>query len=143
MSYTRQFIGRGAAFNAERRTICDWLRANDIAPEDVPLDAAITLDRRNMTIDVLLRRHGPKGIRHYIDPATGAPARGTITVPIQCRPPVLASLGPARRKRDPRALAVKKIADWFGVPSDLIGPARRKQSIDPADFRRKSLGTWP
>lgn len=96
MTYTRQFEGNSIVLWAEMDAICDWLRANDITPGDVPIDAAVTLDRRNMTVDVYLRTpDGALVLERHRDEV----ARGRLTVPIRRRPPVLASLSPARRKR--------------------------------------------
>lgn len=95
MAYTRQFVGRSYALLTEMRDIVGWLTANDIPADDVPLDARVVLDRRNMSIDVFLRRNG----RFYVADDGEGFARGTVTVPIRRRPPVLASLGPARRTR--------------------------------------------
>lgn len=94
MSYTRQF---DPGDYRDTDLACAWLVANGIQPDYIPTDARITLDRRNMTIDVYLAHDGRPG-KPCLD-AHGDIMRGTITVPIRRRPPVLASLGPARRKR--------------------------------------------
>ena len=93
MSYTRQFVGHGAALLAEMPAICEWLRTNGVEPNHVPLNARVTFDRRHVSIDVHLTRDGHK----YVE--GDEIAAGVLTVPIRRRPPVLASLGPATRTR--------------------------------------------
>lgn len=119
MSYTRQFTGHGVELLKEMPAICDWLNANGVLPDIVPLDACVTLDRRNMTIEVYAR--DAKG-QLVIDRERDDVVRTTVTVPLLRRPPVLASLAPARRKRlvDPRAQMRQEIARWFGVPGALL-----------------------
>jgi hypothetical protein len=92
VSETLRFSGYSRTLMDEMDAICGWLRDNGIVPEDVPVDARVTLDEGTMTIDVYLKRDGHLVIED------GEVARGTITVPLVRRPPVLASLGPARRK---------------------------------------------
>lgn len=94
MSYTRRFDPDRVMF--EQDPVCAWLVANDVEPTYVPLDARITFDRRNMTVEVIA--HDAKG-QLVIDRDRDDVVRTTVTVPLVRRPPVLASLGPARRKR--------------------------------------------
>jgi hypothetical protein len=94
VSYTRRF-DRDLVIR-EQQPICDWLHANGIDYTIVPLDARVTFDRRNMTVDAYVRGPGG-GIQLKAD--WTAPIRTTLTVPIRRRPPVLASLGPATRTR--------------------------------------------
>lgn len=94
MSYTRRFDPDRVI--TEQEPICAWLVANDVEPTDVPLDARITFDRRNMTVERYARRADGSLV---IDRDRDAVVRTTVTVPIRRRPPVLASLGPSQRTR--------------------------------------------
>ncbi len=94
MSYTRRFDPRRCI--DEQGPICAWLEANGIEPGTVPLDARVTFDRRNMTVEMFVRHDDG---RLVYDWRRDSIVRTTVTVPIRRRPPVLASLGPARRTR--------------------------------------------
>lgn len=80
--------------------IMAWLRANNVVPENVPLDAEVEFnDDDTMTIDVfLLNENG----RKYLVPGTEKAAMGTVTVPLLVPPPPLKSLvAVAVRKANP------------------------------------------
>jgi hypothetical protein len=94
VSYTRQFNPDRVML--EQDPICAWLIANDVEPNYVPLDARIAFDRRNMTVEQYARHDDGSLV---LDLDRDVVVRTTVTVPIRRRPPVLASLGPARRKR--------------------------------------------
>lgn len=76
--------------------ICDWLRANDIEPTDVPTDAVPDLTVEGViTCPVYLRN--AEGHKYLVGDDV---ARGSITVPLKVRPPAalhgwLAGLVPA------------------------------------------------
>jgi hypothetical protein len=63
--------------------ICDWLRANDIEPRDVPIEAVPDLSvEGRITCPVYLRRDG----KLYVD-GSGEAARGSVTVSLKVKPP--------------------------------------------------------
>lgn len=66
-----------------RQAIAEWLEANGVAPDDVPLDAAAGVTDGRLTVEVY--RRNAEG-RLYVDPDTGEVARTTVTVPVKARP---------------------------------------------------------
>ncbi|MGW1796937.1 hypothetical protein ACWCQN_13220 [Streptomyces sp. NPDC001984] len=70
--------------------VADWLRANDIDPNDVPIDGPITIEpltmggARCIRYAALLRNE--RG-RHYEDPGTGDVAREERIQPLKVEPP--------------------------------------------------------
>lgn len=67
--------------------ICAWLKANNIAPRDVPLTAVPKVADGQIKTRVYLRRDG----KAYLD-ARGDVATGSIEVPLLVEPPAV--LGP-------------------------------------------------
>lgn len=82
---------------AEMDAICAWLKANDITPGDVPLDAKVVIEGGRLTVDVHLRNANG---RKYVDPKTGEVASGTRTVQLKQPPPNFRSLMPLGRSAD-------------------------------------------
>lgn len=64
--------------------VADWLRANGINPNDVPIGGPITIERGRIRYAVLLRNE--TGDR-YVDPTTGDAARGERTAALKAEPP--------------------------------------------------------
>ena len=64
--------------------VAEWLRANGINPDDVPIEGPITIDDgQRIRYAALLRNE--TGHR-YVDPATGEAAREERTAPLKVRP---------------------------------------------------------
>ena len=72
--------------------VADWLRANDIDPNDVPITGPIIIERdplegRSIRYAALLRNEAG---RHYVDQATGDAAREERTTSLKAEPEGLA-----------------------------------------------------
>lgn len=82
------------AVSGQREELCQWLHANGIDPDDVPISAEIAIEPAS--------RKGARLIRHtvflrdetghgYLDPSTGDTAQEERTVPLVVAPPALES----------------------------------------------------
>jgi hypothetical protein len=65
--------------------VVDWLRANDIDPNDVPIEGPITIKDGHIEYAALLRNEAS---RHYMDEATGEAARERRTALLKVEPTV-------------------------------------------------------
>ena len=70
--------------------VADWLRANDIDPNDVPINGPIAIDEatadrgRLIRYTAMLRNEAG---RHYADESTGDVAQEERVVPLAVEPP--------------------------------------------------------
>jgi hypothetical protein len=64
--------------------VADWLRANDIDPNDVPIEGPIAIKGGRIEYAALLRN---KASRHYMDEATHEAAREGRTTLLKVEPP--------------------------------------------------------
>jgi hypothetical protein len=68
-----------------RTAVADWLRANGIDPNDVPIEGPITIEHGRIHYAALLRNE--TGHR-YQDPNTGDAAREERTALLKAEPPM-------------------------------------------------------
>lgn len=79
----------------ELAAICDWARANNLTPEQIPVDALVTIDGRNLTVEVWADLAGNPSLKAWAGPAPDLmPPRCTVTVPLLVKPPAFAALKP-------------------------------------------------
>ncbi|MGW3651888.1 hypothetical protein [Streptomyces sp. NPDC000878] len=64
--------------------VAEWLRANDIDPNDVAHEGPITIDGQCIRYAALLRNEDG---HRYVDQATGGAAREERTAPLKVEPP--------------------------------------------------------
>ncbi|MGW0914663.1 hypothetical protein ACWD1Z_23340 [Streptomyces sp. NPDC002784] len=64
--------------------VADWLRANDVEPNDVPIEGPITIEEGHIRYAALLRNEAG---RRYVDESTGEAAREERTVQLKIDPP--------------------------------------------------------
>ena len=70
--------------------VADWLRANDIDPNDVPINGPISIEHevtsgdRRIRYAAMLRNEAG---RHYLDEGTRAVAQEDHTAPLKIEPP--------------------------------------------------------
>lgn len=64
--------------------VADWLRANDIDPNDVPIEGPITIEQGHIRYAALLRNEDG---HRYVDESTGDAAREEQTAPLKVEPP--------------------------------------------------------
>lgn len=70
--------------------VADWLRANDIDPNDVPIEGPITIETeasvRGWSIRYVAHLRNEQG-RKYVDETTGEVAQEQRTAPLKVAPP--------------------------------------------------------
>ncbi|MEU6491103.1 hypothetical protein ABZ890_12000 [Streptomyces sp. NPDC046984] len=111
--------------------VAAWLRANDIDPNDVPIEGPITIEQGRIHYAALLRNEA--GHRHE-DRATGRAAREERTAPLVVKPPANMRVG-ARAPLQPSA---EDIAHWLRDPANhaaIMVVLRREARTDPAWLR--------
>lgn len=67
-----------------RAAVAGWLRANDIDPDDVPIEGPITIERGRIHYAAMLRNQAG---HRYQDPSTGSAAREERSAPLKVAPP--------------------------------------------------------
>lgn len=63
--------------------VAEWLRANGIDPDDVPIEGPITIEQGHIHYTALLRNEDG---HRYQDPGTGDAAREERTAPLTVEP---------------------------------------------------------
>lgn len=79
----------------DRTEICDWARANNLKPEQIPDSALVVVDAGQLTVEVWSDLAGNPSLKAWAGPAPDLmPRRCTVTVPLLVKPPAFAALKP-------------------------------------------------